>query len=115
MSFQRKGTTSDIVSIAYVVNVGANSSHASVAQSPMFNDSGFVYVSFQTKRAERTQAYAGSARSYGDRALIQLIGVRHRLVRARRCALPLRGNDLQREHLLPGTWSDGYAWPSEQG
>jgi hypothetical protein len=52
------------VTIVYVVNVGANSGHASVARSPVFDDGGFVFVSFPTKRAERTQAYAGSARSY---------------------------------------------------
>src|ERR1700687_1772321 len=52
------------MSTVYSINVGANSSHGSVARSPVFSDDSFVYVSFPTDSVSNTQDYAGRAGSF---------------------------------------------------
>jgi hypothetical protein len=48
----------------YLVNVGANSSHATTARSPVFPDGRFTFVSFPTRSRDHTQIYSNAARQY---------------------------------------------------
>lgn len=48
----------------YLINVGANSSHASSARSPLFADDRFTYVSFPTRTTKGTQPYSAAARPF---------------------------------------------------
>ena len=48
----------------YLVNVGANASHAPAARSPVFADGRFIYVSFPTLSKERTQSYPEESRPF---------------------------------------------------
>lgn len=52
------------MSTVYLINVGANMSHASVARSPKFPNGQFVYVSFPTSKADRTQVYPAHAHPF---------------------------------------------------
>jgi hypothetical protein len=48
----------------YLVNIGANMKHRSVARSPIFPDGRFVYVPFPTSREGSCQAYPLNARPF---------------------------------------------------
>jgi hypothetical protein len=49
------------MSTVYVINVGCNTSHSSIALSPVFPDGRFHYVSFPTKDRKGTQTYPAAA------------------------------------------------------
>jgi hypothetical protein len=44
-----RGNGGAFMSRVYLINVGANTSHSSIARSPIFNDAHFIFVPFPTK------------------------------------------------------------------
>ena len=49
------------MSKVFLINIGANKSHGSIARSPIFPDDQFVYVSFPSKAARGVCPYPHEA------------------------------------------------------
>jgi Nucleotide modification associated domain 3 len=52
------------MSKVYLVNVGANTAHSSIARSPIFDDNAFIYVSFPHRGEHGVRPYPREARPF---------------------------------------------------